>query len=164
MSIRKDIINAVFNRISNNVPEVKFIDLWNEHMADITGGSSWPMPAVFIEFEEIQWRQEGLNSRRADIGLRLHIITQAVNTTSGHTDANMQSALEYFDLIDRITASLQGLHGDNFSPWMLTSSATNHNHAELIESIERFIFNARDTSACRTPSPSSVANLNLAKK
>lgn len=163
MSIRKDIINAVFNRISDNVPEVKFIDLWNEHMADITGGASWPMPAVFIEFEEIQWRQEGLNSRRADVGLRLHIITQAVNTSSGHTDANMQSALEYFDLIDRITASLQGLHGDNFSPLMLSHSATNHNHAELIESIERFDFNARDNSAKTSASATPIANISINK-
>ena len=163
MSIRKDIINAVFNCISNNVPEVKFIDLWNEHMADITGGASWPMPAVFIEFEEIQWRQEGLNSRRADVGLRLHIITQAVNTSSGHTDANMQSALEYFDLIDRITSALQGLHGDNFSPLMLSHSATNHNHAELIESIERFVFNARDNSAKSGISKTQVSNLAINK-
>lgn len=163
MSIRKDIINAVFNRISNNVPEVKFIDLWNEHLADITGGASWPMPAVFIEFEEIQWRQEGLNSRRADVGLRLHIITQAVNTSSGHTDNNMQASLEYFDLIDRITSALQGLHGDNFSPLMLSHSATNHNHAELIESIERFVFNARDISAKTSASTTQISNLAINK-
>ena len=163
MSIRKDIINAVFNCISNNVPEVKFIDLWNEHMADITGGASWPMPAVFIEFEEIQWRQEGLNSRRADVGLRLHIITQAVNTSSGHNDNNMQASLEYFDLIDRITSALQGLHGDNFSPLMLSHSATNHNHAELIESIERFVFNARDNSAKTSASATPIANISINK-
>ncbi|MBR5899346.1 MAG: hypothetical protein IKZ14_07770 [Muribaculaceae bacterium] len=161
--MRKDIINAVFNRISNNVPEVKFIDLWNEHLADITGGASWPMPAVFIEFEEIQWRQEGLNSRRADVGLRLHIITQAVNTSSGHTDNNMQASLEYFDLIDRITSALQGLHGDNFSPLMLSHSATNHNHAELIESIERFVFNARDISAKTSASTTQISNLAINK-
>lgn len=163
MSIRKDIINAVFNCISEKVPEVKFIDLWNEHIAEITAGATWPMPALFIEFETIEWRQEGLNSRRADIGLRLHIITQTVTTSAGHNDNNMQASLEYFDLIDRITSALQGLHGDNFSSWMLTSSATNHNHAELIESIERFIFNARDISAKSPITSTTVANLNLKK-
>ena len=161
MSIRKDIINAVFNCISEKVPEVKFIDLWNEHIAEITAGVSWPTPAVFIEFETIEWRQEGLNSRRDDIGLRLHIITQTVTTSAGHNDNNMQVALEYFDLIDRITSALQGLHGDDFSPWMLTSSATNHNHAELIESIESFSFNARDTSSKSPTTSASISNLNV---
>jgi len=30
---------------------------------------------------------------------------------------------------------------------MLTTSATNHDHAELIESVERYITRAQDTSA-----------------
>lgn len=163
MSIRKDIINAVFDCLANNVTDIKFIDLWNEQIAEITDGSVWSYPAVFIEFEEIIWQQNGLNIRTADIGIRLHIITQQVATSSGHIDDNLQASLEYFDLIDRITSVLQGLSGDNFSPLMLSQSITNHNHAELIESIERFVFRARDTSAASSVSPTPVSNLNISK-
>lgn len=59
----------------------------------------------------------------------------------------MSDALGFLDLIDRVNAAMQGLRGDNFSGFQLTTSATNHDHAELMESVERYITSAQDTTA-----------------
>lgn len=148
--MRKRIFQAIAERIAKRVPEVRFIDLWNNNVAAISGGAVWPMPAVFVEFEAIEWRQNGNAVRMGDVAVRLHIVTRAV-TTNGHTDKRQAEALAYLDMIDRVNAAMQGLGGENFASFMLTTSATNHDHAELIESVERYITRAHDTSAMSPP-------------
>lgn len=149
--MRKQIFKAIAEHLAKSVPEVRFIDLWNNNIATLAGGSTWPMPAVFIEFEPIEWGQLAAAAREGDVGVRLHIVTRAV-ATNGHTDKRQTAALEYFGLIDKINAAMAMLKGENFSAFMLTTSATNHEHAELIESVERYVTHARDTSAMASPS------------
>lgn len=148
--MRKQIFQAVCARLSERLPEIKFIELWNNNVAQISGGATWPLPAVFVEFETIEWRQQNNAARRGDVAVRLHIITRAVNT-HGHTDPRQAEALAFFDLIDRVNAAMQGLRGENFAGFMLTTSATNHDHAELLESVERYVTSAQDTTAMHAP-------------
>ena len=56
--MRKQIFLAIANRIKEQVPEIKFIDLWNEHLADITTNTAWPTPSLFVEFEPYDVRPE----------------------------------------------------------------------------------------------------------
>ncbi|MBQ9187340.1 MAG: hypothetical protein IJ144_05905 [Prevotella sp.] len=145
--MRKQLFLAIVNRLTEKVPELQFIDLWNEQLATIQG-NTWPLPAVFIEFEQYDVHQQANHVRTAEISVRLHIITRAVNY-NGSKDERMNQALAIFDLIDNINAAMQGLCGDCFASFMLTASATNHNHAELIESIERWTTRVTDASAIR---------------
>lgn len=144
--MRKKIFQAICARLAERVPDVKFIDLWNNNIQTLNGGAVWPLPAVFVEFEQIEWRQQNNAARRGDMAVRLHIVTRAI-PTHGHNDPKMPGSLEFLDLIDRINAAMQGLRGDNFSGFQLTTSATNHDHAELMESVERYITSAQDTTA-----------------
>lgn len=147
---------------SDAYPEgITFVDLWNDQVNLLNGGSAFPVPAVFVEFEQIDWRQAQNGVRNGDIAVRLHIVTRAV-PTHGHNDPAMPEALAVFDLIDAVNSAMQGLRGDNFAGFMLTTSATNHNHAELIENVERYITRAQDTSAMRPIS--RVAGLSVAVK
>ena len=159
--MRKQIYKAICDRISQQVPEVKHIDLWNNNIAVLSGGAVWPRPAVFIEFETIEWRQQQNRVRMADIAVRLHIVTDAVSY-NGSTDPKQDTALAFLDLLNKVNAAMQGLRGENFAGFMLTTSATNHDHAELIESVERYITRAQDTSAMLTSlQQTEVATLNI---
>lgn len=144
--MRKQIFQAICARLAERVPDIQFIDLWNNNVATLNGGAVWPMPAVFVEFEVIEWRQQNNGARRGNVAVRLHIVTRAV-ATHGHTDPKMPDALAFLDLIDRINTAMQGLRGDNFSGFQLTASATNHDHAELMESVEQYVTSAQDISA-----------------
>ncbi len=144
--MRKQIYKAICDRISQQVSEVKHIDLWNNNISVLSGGAVWPRPAVFVEFETIEWRQQQNRVRMADIAVRLHIVTDAVSY-NGSTDPKQDTALAFLDLLNKVNAAMQGLRGENFAGFMLTTSATNHDHAELIESVERYITRAQDTSA-----------------
>lgn len=137
--MRKQIFQAICARLTERVPDIQFIDLWNNNVQMLNGGAVWPMPAVFVEFEPIEWR-------RGDVAVRLHIVTRTI-ATHGHNDTKMSDALGFLDLIEQINAAMQGLRGDNFSGFQLTTSATNHDHAELMESVERYVTSAQDVTA-----------------
>ncbi|MEY8688034.1 hypothetical protein AB9N12_18580, partial [Bacteroides sp. AN502(2024)] len=117
-----------------------------------------PLPAVFVEFEPIEWRQQNNGARRGDVAVRLHLVTRAIGT-HGVADPKMSDALEFLDLIDRINSAMQGLRGGNFSGFQLTTSATNHDHAELMESVERYITSAQDITA--TPKNVQINSVKL---
>lgn len=144
--MRKQIFQAICARLAERVPDIQFMDLWNNNVQTLNGGALWLTPAVFVEFEPIEWRQQGNGSRRGDVAVRLHIVTRAV-ATHGAKDPKMSDALGFLDLIDRINAAMQGLRGDNFSGFQLTTSVTNHDHAELMESVERYVTGAQDITA-----------------
>lgn len=159
--MRKQIYKAICERISQQVPEVKHIDLWNNNIAVLSGGAVWPRPAVFVEFETIEWRQQQNRVRMADVAVRLHVVTDAVSY-NGSTDPKQDTALAFLDLLNKVNTAMQGLRGENFAGFMLTTSATNHDHAELIESVERYITRAQDTSAMLdTLQRVEVANMNV---
>lgn len=144
--MRKQIFQAICVRLTERVPDIQFIDLWNNNVQTINGGAVWPLPAVFVEFEQIEWRQQNNAARRGDVAVRLHIITRAI-ATHGHDDPKISDALGFLNLIDQINAAMQGLRGDNFTGFQLTTSATNHDHAELLESVERYITSAQDITS-----------------
>lgn len=158
--MRKQIFTAIAQRLADRIPEIRFIDLWNNNITTLNGGATWPLPAVFVEFETIEWRQQNNAARRGDVAVRLHIITRAI-ATHGHNDTKQSEALAFLDLIDSINAAMQGLRGENFAGFMLTTSATNHDHAELLESVERYITSAQDTTAMRSVSQLAEVDLKL---
>lgn len=158
--MRTQIYQAICERLKEQTPDVAHIDLWNNNIAVLTGGAVWPRPAVFVEFETIEWRQQQQGARRGDVAVRLHIITDHI-ITNGSQDNRQEAALAYFDLIDRINAAMQGLRGENFAGFMLTTSATNHDHAELIESVERYITSAQDITAMPQSKKVVVSTLDI---
>lgn len=159
--MRLQIYKAICERLTAQVPDIKHLNLWNNNIAVLSGGAVWPRPAVFVEFETIEWKQLQNRARMADIAVRLHIVTDAVSY-NGSTDTKQETALAFFDLLNRVNAAMQGLRGDNFAGFMLTTSATNHDHAELIESVERYVTRAQDTTAMlNTMQNVGIANVNI---
>lgn len=145
--MRKQIFLAVANAIAE-VPGVEYVDLWNNQVQMLNGGSTFPLNAVFIEFEAVEWKQQNMGARRGALAVRLHVITRAV-VTHGFKDTHIDEALALFDLLDAINAAMQGLRGENFTGFMLTTSATNHDHTELIENVERYVCGVQDITAMR---------------
>ncbi len=146
--MRKEIFQAIANTVTQKVTDIKYIDLWNEQLAETTSSTAFPTPSLFVEFEQFEYNQNANHVTQADIGIRIHVITRTV-LANGTTDRRMEAALGFLDLIDSVNRALCSLAGEHFSTLMHTTSATNHNHAELIESIERYVTRGLDTSAIR---------------
>ena len=128
--MRKNVFNAIADAVAA-VPGVAFVDLWNNQVQTLNGGKAFALPAPC-----------------GSLAVRLHVVTRAV-PTHGHKDPRINEALAVFDLLDAINAAMQGLRGENFSGFMLTTSATNHDHAEIVENVERYVCGVQDLTARR---------------
>lgn len=146
--MREELYKKISEAIHKKVSEIQYTGLWNNDIEKVKGGAVFALPSVFIEFETIEWQQNGQNVRTGDIAVRLHIVTLCTHV-NGYFDDKRDEDLKYLHLINRVNRAVQGLEGENFAPLMLTTSATNHNHEELRESIERFVCRARDLSSMK---------------
>lgn len=149
--MRKQIFTAIAEKLLT-VPGITYVDLWNDNGEHFAGGAVYPLPSVFVEFETIEWHQQGIAARRADINVRLHVLNRANAGIHGSQDPAMAEALARFDLLNDINAAMQGLRGENFAGFMHTISATNHAHNEIIEDVECFRTSIQDTTAMRSVS------------
>lgn len=122
---RKELYNALETRIREQVPEVKHIELWNRNVEFVEQDTAWDLPAVFVEFGRIDWRLFTDKSYRGSGRLLLHIVTEWTGE-------------EPFSLTDKVVSAIDGLDGETFDNVSLLSTYTNHDHEELVESIEEF--------------------------
>lgn len=129
--MRKEIYQKIENALLlGNERIVKHIDLWNRNVEFIEQETAWERPAVFVEFEPIHWQSAAPGLRyTAEVRVRLHVITD----WNYHGDRKSSSAL---DLTDKIRRALAGLEGDTFKDFDLVESHTNHDHEDIVESVE----------------------------
>ena len=52
--MRKEIYEMLCERLGN-IPEIKYIDLWNHNVEFIEQEDNWERPAVFVELCPINW-------------------------------------------------------------------------------------------------------------
>lgn len=109
---------------------IKHIDLWNHNVEFLDQEVPWARPAVFIEFVPFKWVQivPGVEYRAQPL-INLHVVT---DWTGADTDAG------HFRLLDKIHALVAGLCGNTFMEFDIDSSATNHNHEDIVENIETY--------------------------
>ena len=115
---------------------IKHVDLWNRNIEFIEQEESWARPAVFIEFGTISWQllTEG-HTQLGEGTLKLHVVTDwQGSTAAGSAYAN--ESLEYLDYSRRIQEEIQGIKGEGYYGVTLIETYTNHDHEDIIESIE----------------------------
>lgn len=133
--MRKELYNVLCEKLGE-IKEIKHIDLWNHNVEFIEQEENWARPAVFVEFCPIEWKAIVYGVEyRAEPLVKLHIVTD----WEGSADAGSafkEEALKVFDLTDEIHRKLTCLDGETFLQLDLVESQTNHNHEDIVESIE----------------------------
>lgn len=133
--MRKEIYRAICAALLGiDGAPVKHVDLWNHNVEFIEQEEAWDRPAVFVEFAPIEWRADkgGYHTQGT---LRLHIVTDWVGPLSQGDES-----LDVFDLCETVCRAVVGLSGEHFGALRLEGSDTNHNHEDIVESIEHFAY------------------------
>lgn len=152
--MRKQLYLSVIERLKE-IKDMKgdslfrHFDLWNEQVVFLEQEEAFEFPAAFIEFLPVRWNQLSDGIQEAAVQLRIHIVTD-FKGPSADGSVYQKDALGLFDLMDRVNASLSGMKGENFRGMFRIESSTNHNHEEVIESIETFQVNVTDKSGKRS--------------
>ena len=135
--MRKELYNLLCKELKEvGEGAIKHIDLWNHNVEFIEQEANWARPAVFVEFCPIRWNAivAGVEYR-AEPEVKLHIVTDWRGSSSGDSPFR-EEALEVFDLPELIHERLSCLEGETFKLFDLVESQTNHDHEEIVETIE----------------------------
>ena len=147
-SMRTFIYSCLVERLkglegNDGAPAIKTINLWNEQVEFIEQEEAFDTPAVFVEFLPVQWGTLGGSVQRAELSLRLHIVTPWKGSAKDGSPY-WEESLSRFGLLDRLDAWLFNLEGADrdrgvaFCLFRRTASHTNHNHGELVEDVTDF--------------------------
>jgi hypothetical protein len=140
--------------VKNETGEQLFqhFDLWNRQVEFIEQETPFACPAIFVEFDTINWRTLGLRVQDCELTVRLHIVTEWYAGTADYSPTEQQ-ALEFLDIIDNVVAVMQNFQTGYMNNWMRSKSITNHDHERYVDSVEEYICNLRDTSAVKEGVP-----------
>ena len=126
--MRQELFNTVRDLLAIHVPEVRHVDLWNQNVEFIEEETAWERPAVFVEFGPIAWSPLVGGGRMGQGQVRVHVVT----------DWNMGGQESAWDLCNKIDRVINMCIDKHFKVMALVETATNHNHEELLESIDTF--------------------------
>ena len=153
--MRKFIYNSIVDKLKEQTnaedkPIIKHFDLWNNNIEYIDEEQAFYTPAVFVEFQPIEWRHLPGGVREAAINVVLHVITQRNMPTSGELQY-AETSLDFFDLLTGINKTLHchAKVSDTFIHDSLLSvlSATDNDCGELRHDVETFCCHITDMSA-----------------
>ena len=119
----------------NDEQIIKHFDIWNQQVDFLEQETPFAYPAMFIEFEPIQWQMLGNRMQQAELTVKIHIVTRWLAQTADYSPTE-SDALDYLDLPDKIFVALQGAAVTASNGFMRTASFINHNHADILDSIE----------------------------
>lgn len=144
--MRKFIYQSVVEQLltlknAEDAPVIKHFDVWNNNLTYIPKNEAFYTPAVFVEFERIDWRHQGRGVRDATVTVILHVVSQRNSPTSYELEY-ATDALLFFDILTRINDCLHGhvKRENRFEHDAITSiySITDHDFEELRHDIEAF--------------------------
>ena len=149
--MRKELYLDIKNRLktvqnTNGEQLFKHIDLWNKQVERIEQEEPFDCPAVFIEFNPMNWRTQGNRVQDCDLTVRLHIVTEwSAGTADG--SPTEEQALEFLNIANHVVAVLQGFSTPYMNSWMRTKSITGHDHEQYVDNVEEYSCNLFDASA-----------------
>lgn len=127
-------------------------DLWNRQVEFIEQETPFACPAVFVEFDPMEWKTLGNRVQGCDLNTRLHVVTEWHAGTADYSPTEQQ-ALNFLDIIDKMVHTLQNFSTDYMNAWMRKRSITNHDHERYVDNVEEYVCHLRDTSAVRQYTP-----------
>lgn len=137
--MRKEIYEMLCERLGN-IPEIKYIDLWNHNVEFIEQEDNWERPAVFVELCPINWEATVAGMRYVtEAKVNLHVVTDWLGSSAANSDQREES-LNVFDLLEKIHTALADVDGEHFKEFDISNSTTNHNHEEILENIETYSY------------------------
>lgn len=137
--MRKEIYKMLCERLGN-IPEIKYIDLWNHNVEFIEQEDNWERPAVFVELCPINWEATVAGMRyMTEAKVNLHVVTDWLGSSAANSDQREES-LTVFDLLEKIHTALADVDGEHFKEFDISNSTTNHNHEDILENIETYSY------------------------
>lgn len=101
-------------KISENIEEIKWIDLWHNQVNFLSDEHPFPTPAVFFGFRAKDINDKGLKIQSVEIQIDVYLFYETFLDTYQNA-WNQHGALEFLQTADDIYSLLHGTGGENYS-------------------------------------------------
>nr|DAR79130.1 MAG TPA: hypothetical protein [Caudoviricetes sp.] len=109
-----DLYKEIAARITDNLPEIAWVDLWHEQVNYLTEELPFPVPAVFLAFDTIQTDDRGKLIQDCNTQIDMYLFYETFSDTyTGSLSQN--SALVFLNQLTRLHALFHGKSGSTFS-------------------------------------------------
>lgn len=126
----------IYATIATNIEHlVKHVGLWNEQLLSPEQEQPFDLPAVLVEFRDIEWRPLLHGWREGKVRVVLHVL---IDTCVGR----YADSLERLALLDELNRSLHGLTlhdgGDVVNALTLVRSSSGESFDEILDHQEEY--------------------------
>ncbi|CAB4136092.1 hypothetical protein UFOVP579_19 [uncultured Caudovirales phage] len=126
----KDAIFSIMEKLTNDVPALNFVRIWNNQLSDETDGKTYdfPKPAAFVEISTPnQHHPLGGGFSQADLEVIIHLVTEDYDMTDG----TFEQFTQPYEIKALINAALTNYQPTQCSSLMRKSESQDYDHTNL---------------------------------
>lgn len=110
----KELYTELAEKITTEMPDIRWVDLWHEQVQYLTAELPFPVPAVFLGFQTIDIDDIGDKVQLCNTQVDFYLFYETFSDTYQGA-YNQGSALEFLDSLNAIHAIFHGESGVNYS-------------------------------------------------
>jgi hypothetical protein len=109
-----DLYKEIAGRITANLKNIRWVDLWHEQVSFLDEELPFPAPAVFIGFGTISADDTGQLVQQCSTQIDMYLFFETFSDTYDGS-SNRAGALEFLEELTRLHALFHGKSGENYS-------------------------------------------------
>jgi len=110
----KDLYTELADLISQEVPAVRWVDMWHNQVNFLEEEHPFPTPAVFLGFHILSTQDKGVKVQQLQLQVDAYLYFETFADTY-RGSWNQDSALGFLELLNDVYAVLHGSSGENYS-------------------------------------------------
>ena len=114
MNYWTDLYTEIAKRITDQLPEVVWVDLWHEQIGYLASEHPFGTPAVFLSFTTVKIDDRSLLVQDVDTQMDVYVYFETFADTFVGS-YNQDTALAFLGLINKLYALFHGRSGANYS-------------------------------------------------
>lgn len=109
-----DVYTEIADKITVNLEDIRWVDLWHEQVSYLTSELPFPVPAIFISFKTLDMIDMSLLEQQCNTQIDFYLFYETFSDTYNGS-YNKNSAIDYLKTLTRIHQLFHGKDGDNYS-------------------------------------------------
>ena len=114
MEYWSDLYLELSKKITDNLTEIQWCDLWHEQISYLTSELPFPTPAVFIAFNMLNVEDKGMKGQICNTQIDFYLYYETFSDTYSGS-VNQTSALDFLKQLTEIHKLFHATSGDNYS-------------------------------------------------
>ena len=133
-------------RISDNIPEIKHVDLWSEQVSFMADEHPFKSPAVFFGYRVLATDDQGEKTQELRLQVDVYLFYETFADTSKGSK-KQSKALAFLDLLTKINACFHATFGNYYSNMRRTGFNSVETGGAGILYVQRYELTMTDDSA-----------------